>query len=62
MNKISYQVYDEQNDCTHLEHPTDIAPMVGDIMNFSTIENIVYYKVVRRQFEKNTLIIILKKL
>ena len=62
MTKLSYQFYDEQNNCTHLDHPTTIPPMVGDIMNFSTIENIIYYKVARRQFEKDTLIIILKNL
>jgi len=63
MTKISYQLYDRQNNCTHLEHPTDIAPMVGDVMDFSTPENLLFLKVVRRQFTSyNHLIIILEKI
>ena len=63
MTKINYQLYDEKMNCTHLEHPTDIAPMVGDIMDFSTTGNTLFLKVVRRQFTSyNHLIIILENL
>lgn len=63
MTKINYQIYDEKMNCTHLEHPTDIAPIVGDIMDFSTPKNTLFLKVVRRQFTPyNHLIIILENL
>lgn len=63
MTKISYQLYDKQNNCKHLEHPTDIPPMVGDVMDFSTPDNILFLKVVRRQFTSyNHLIIVLEKI
>jgi hypothetical protein len=66
MTTIKYQLYDEQMNCTHLKHPTDIPPMVGDILNFGQhqFENYFYCKVVKRQFEDatNTLIIKVEKL
>lgn len=65
MTKINYQFYDEKYNCTHLEHPTDIAPIVGDVMEFKVDfqESTIFYKVVRRQFTSyNHLIIILEKM
>ena len=65
MTKINYQLYDEDRNCTHLEHPTDIPPMVGDVMEFKvdTQEMAIFCKVIRRQFTSyNHLIILLEKL
>ena len=65
MTKINYQLYDANSNCTHLEHPTDIPPMVGDVMEFKvdTQENFIFCKVLRRQFTTyNHLIIILEKM
>lgn len=65
MTKINYQLYDNDRNCTHLEHPTDIVPVVGDIMEFRVKfqEQNIFCKVVRRQFTPyNHLIIILEKL
>jgi len=65
MTKINYQLYDEQHNCTHLEHPTDIVPVVGDIMEFSvkSQEKNIFCKVVKRQYTSyNILIIVLEKL
>jgi hypothetical protein len=65
MTKISYQLYDEDRNCTHLEHQTDIVPMVGDVMEFKVDfqEMGLFCKVIRRQFTNyNHLIIILEKM
>ena len=65
MTKINYQLYDNDRNCIHLEHPTDIVPVVGDIMEFSvnSQEQTIYCKVVKRQYTNyNILIIILEKL
>jgi hypothetical protein len=65
MTKINYQLYDADSNCTRLEHPTNIPPMVGDVMEFKvdTQENFIFCKVLRRQFTTyNHLIIILEKM
>lgn len=65
MTKINYQLYDNDRNCTHLEHPTDIVPVVGDIMEFRVKfqEQTIFCKVVRRQFASEyNLIIVLEKL
>lgn len=65
MTIIKYQLYDKENNCTYLENPTDIPPMVGDVMEFKvdTQENFIFCKVVRRQYTTyNHLIIILEKM
>lgn len=65
MTKIAYQLYDNDLNCIHLEHPTDIVPVVGDIMEFSvnSKEKTIFCKVVKRQYTNyNILIIILEKL
>jgi hypothetical protein len=65
MTKISYQLYDDKYNCTYLKHPTDITPIVGDVMEFKVDfqESTIFCKVVRRQFTSyNQLIIILEKM
>jgi hypothetical protein len=66
MTEIKYQLYDADNNCTHLKHQTDIVPMVGDIMTFDVEyqEAQIYCEVTKRQYASvdNALIIILKKL
>jgi hypothetical protein len=65
MTKINYQLYDEDRNCIYLEHPTDIPPMVGDIMEFKVDfqKRAIFCKVIRRQYTTyNILIIILEKM